>query len=340
MTDVLDDLDPSIVQDDTIKRLPYQFCKHHHVLLEPVSNQYVLYCTDHLSIFTYTEVQKLLYETPFVLQKIDQISLDKLISRYYQENLGSTSSTIDNIQSDLESNSISDYLPEPEDLLNDSDEAPIIRLINAIIAEAIRDNASDIHIEPDELVVNIRFRIDGVLRPILQPDVKLASFLISRIKIMSKLDIAEKRIPQDGRIALRLGSHSIDIRVSTLPGNLGERVVLRILDKENTRLALNDLGLEQAQRKQIENLITLPHGIILVTGPTGSGKTTTLYAMLNELDKSEKNIITIEDPVEYQLQGVSQTQVDSKVGLTFSKGLRAILRQDPDVVMVGEIRDK
>jgi general secretion pathway protein E len=321
--------------------IPYQFAKKQHLLVTSDNDQLTLFHSDNCDADALQEIFRFLpSDTSLNLEHIEEAELERLISQTYQQNLDQSSAAMDMIQSDPGLSDIIDALPEPDDLLEDADEAPIIRLINAMISQAIKENASDIHIEPDGKNVNIRFRIDGVLRKVIEPEISLAPFLVSRIKIMAKLDIAEKRLPQDGRITLRIGTHSVDIRVSTLPGNQGERIVLRILDKQNTRLSLDQLGLSQDQTDSIKSLVAMPHGIILVTGPTGSGKTTSLYAMLNQLDKHEKNIITIEDPVEYQLEGISQTQVDRKAELTFARGLRAILRQDPDVVMVGEIRDQ
>ena len=228
---------------------------------------------------------------------------------------------------------------EPEDLLESQDEAPIIRLINALLSEAVKENASDIHIEPFENRLSIRLRVDGVLREILEPPRALAPVIVSRIKVMAKLDIAEKRLPQDGRIGLRLVGRSVDVRVSTLPSGHGERVVLRLLDKQAGRLELRQLGMCAEHYEAMERVISRPHGIVLVTGPTGSGKTTTLYSALMRLNDRSRNILTVEDPIEYYLDGIGQTQINTKVDMTFARGLRAILRQDPDVVMVGEIRD-
>jgi len=230
-------------------------------------------------------------------------------------------------------------LPEPSDLLESDDDAPIIRLINAVLTAAIKENASDIHIEPFENRLVVRFRVDGVLREVLQSRRAVAPLVVSRIKVMSKLDIAEKRLPQDGRISLRIAGRAVDVRVSTMPSGHGERVVLRLLDKNAGRLDLGQLGMEPKDRKLIDELIHRPHGIILVTGPTGSGKTTTLYAALEIINDNTRNIMTVEDPIEYYIDGIGQSQVNTKVDMTFARGLRAILRQDPDVVMVGEIRD-
>jgi len=224
-------------------------------------------------------------------------------------------------------------------LLESDDDAPIIKLINAMLGEAIKEGASDIHIETFEKALSIRFRVDGVLRDVLSPSRKLAPLLVSRVKVMAKLDIAEKRVPQDGRISVRIGGRAVDVRVSTMPSSHGERVVLRLLDKNATRLDLLSLGMRDVIQQQFRHLIERPHGIILVTGPTGSGKSTTLYAGLQQINSNERNILTVEDPIEFDIDGIGQTQVNPKVDMTFARGLRAILRQDPDVVMVGEIRD-
>jgi general secretion pathway protein E len=231
-------------------------------------------------------------------------------------------------------------LPTADDLLDSADDAPAIRLINGIIAEAARQGVSDIHIEPYETGLVVRMRVDGVLRETLRMPAHVAPVVVSRIKVMARLDIAERRLPQDGRIGLTLGGKLLDVRVSTLPSRAGERVVLRILDKENAGITLDVLGMTADTNALLREALSEPNGIILVTGPTGSGKTTTLYAGLRLLNDGTRNILTVEDPVEYAMDGVGQTQVNAKVGLTFAAGLRAILRQDPDVVMVGEIRDR
>ncbi len=234
---------------------------------------------------------------------------------------------------------VAEDLREPADLLESADDAPIIRLINAVISEAIRENASDIHIEPFESRLSIRLRVDGVLRQVMEPPIAIAALLVSRIKIMAKLDIAEKRVPQDGRISLRIANRPVDVRVSTIPSGSGERVVLRLLDKQAGRLRLEQIGMDARTTAAIDRIIHLPHGIFLVTGPTGSGKTTTLYAALSRINDRSRNLMTVEDPIEYYIDGIAQTQVNTRVDMTFARGLRAILRQDPDVVMVGEIRD-
>ncbi len=235
--------------------------------------------------------------------------------------------------------SLAEELPQSEDLLESEDDAPIIKLINAMLGEAIKESASDIHIETFEHALSIRFRVDGVLRDVLSPSRKLAPLLVSRVKVMAKLDIAEKRVPQDGRISVRIGGRAVDVRVSTMPSSHGERVVMRLLDKNAVQLDLAQLGMVPNLHQAFRALIHKPHGILLVTGPTGSGKSTTLYAGLQTINSEDRNILTVEDPIEFDLAGIGQTQVNPKVDMTFARGLRAMLRQDPDVVMVGEIRD-
>ncbi|WP_449556069.1 type II secretion system ATPase GspE [Huaxiibacter chinensis] len=260
------------------------------------------------------------------------------VSACYQQNDASHQVMTD-MGNEFDLHELVESLPEDNELLDSDDGAPVVRLINAILSEAVREGASDVHIEPFEKLLIIRFRIDGMLRQVLTPPVQLSRYLISRIKVMAKLDIAEKRLPQDGRISLRLAGRTIDVRVSTLPASHGERVVLRILDKGSAALTLEHSGMNLLQRESLQQQLQLPHGIILVTGPTGSGKSTTLYAALRTLYRPEKNVLTIEDPVEYELEGIGQTQVNARIDMTFARGLRAILRQDPDVVMIGEIRD-
>jgi general secretion pathway protein E len=246
---------------------------------------------------------------------------------------------VEDLGEEMDLASLAQSVPETEDLLEQEDDAPIIRLINALLAEAIRENASDIHVETFERDLVVRFRVDGVMREVVKPKRQLAPLLVSRIKVMARLDIAEKRVPQDGRISLRIGGREVDVRVSTMPASNGERVVMRLLDKQAGRLKLDSLGMMPEGLELIRSVVNRPHGIFLVTGPTGSGKTTTLYSSLAELSAKTINILTVEDPIEYNLSGIGQTQVNTKADMTFARGLRAILRQDPDVVMVGEIRD-
>jgi general secretion pathway protein E len=264
---------------------------------------------------------------------------DEALNQAYQSNSTEAMQMVEGIGDDMDLASLADSVPETEDLLEQEDDAPIIRLINAILTEAVKTGASDIHIETYERQLVVRFRIDGVLREVVQPKRELAPLLVSRIKVMAKLDIAEKRIPQDGRIALRVAGREVDIRVSTMPSSSGERVVLRLLDKQAGAIRLESLGMAGQDLATLRKLIYRPYGILLVTGPTGSGKSTTLYASLQEINDRSRNILTVEDPIEYNLPGIGQTQVNTKVDMTFARGLRAILRQDPDVVMIGEIRD-
>lgn len=259
------------------------------------------------------------------------------INRFYGQ-VGSAEDVMDNITGE-DLSSVATEFEKPKDILELTEDAPIIRLLNAILQQAVKERASDIHIEPYEKELEIRMRVDGMLHRVLTPPKIIQDALISRIKIMASLDIAEKRMPQDGRIRLLIGGRDIDIRVSIIPTTHGERAVMRLLDRKQGLIGLWEVGLDKTDVGRLEELLGRTNGIILVTGPTGSGKTTTLYSAINRIHTEEKNIITIEDPVEYQLKGIGQIHVNTKVGLTFASGLRSILRQDPDVIMVGEIRD-
>lgn len=302
-----------------------------------IAPQEVLYATS-ATLTHLLEIASLASDCTHFTRLSPQQFTEKLEHIYQQAN-GSAQLIAEDINNSDDLNALSDEIPTNEDLLNEQSDAPVIRLINAVLSEALKEHASDIHIEVFEKTMSIRFRVDGVLRPVVQPNKKLAALLISRIKIMAKLDIAEKRLPQDGRITLKIGNRNVDVRVSTLPSQHGERVVLRLLDKSSLRLSIDRLDMSEEDTRALRHLIALPHGIILVTGPTGSGKSTTLYALLSALNSPERNVLTIEDPIEYELEGIGQTQVNSRVDMSFARGLRAILRQDPDVVMVGEIRD-
>ena len=273
------------------------------------------------------------------LQELTDDAYDALLQRIYQHGDEDANQMAADIGDELDLAQVAEALPEPEDLLESQDDAPIIRLINALLTQAVKENASDIHIEPLEHRLMVRYRVDGVLREVLSPKRSMAALVVSRIKVMAQLDIAEKRLPQDGRISLRVAGRPVDVRVSTIPASHGERVVLRLLDKQAGRLDLKQLGMPTAIESRMEDLIHRPHGILLVTGPTGCGKTTTLYAALTRLNDKSRNIMTVEDPIEYFIDGIGQTQVNNKVKMDFARGLRAILRQDPDIVMVGEIRD-
>jgi general secretion pathway protein E len=265
--------------------------------------------------------------------------LQARIAAAYAGGESSAAAVVGEVESAVDLSRLMQELPAVEDLLEAADDAPIIRMLNALLTQGVRDGASDIHIEPYERSSAVRFRVDGTLREVVQPNKALHAALISRLKIMAELDISEKRLPQDGRISLRLGTRAIDVRVSTLPGAHGERAVLRLLDKTEARFSLEALGMSGEVLQGFDRLIRQPHGIVLVTGPTGSGKSTTLYASLARMDTATTNVLTVEDPIEYELPGIGQTQVNAKIDLSFAKALRAILRQDPDVIMIGEIRD-
>jgi len=324
----------------TNAELPYSFCKRYGVMavMSPDSGKIKLTLKNDASADAVSEAQRLVGMVEEIEIESD-LEFNRMLSKHFEGNRETSFTEAEKIGGELNLDDVARELSEPEDLLESDDDAPIIRLINALITEAIKENASDIHVEPFESRLSIRFRVDGVLREVLEPPRQIASLLVSRIKVMAQLDIAEKRLPQDGRIALKVADRPVDIRVSTLPSGHGERVVMRLLDKQAGRLDLEQLGMGKEEEKRLENMIQKPHGIILVTGPTGSGKTTSLYAMLSVLNDASRNILTVEDPVEYDLDGIGQTPVNTKVDMTFAKGLRAILRQDPDVVMVGEIRD-
>lgn len=319
-----------------LRRPPFAFAKRHGVIVQERRNDSVsITCRHDVTLSAVAELRRFV-GLPLDLEKVDSETFDRALQAAYEG--GSNMQMMEDLGDD-DLFKAAEALAEPEDLLEAEDDAPIIRLINALLTEAIKENASDIHVESYENRMVVRFRVDGVLREVLAPKRAVGPQLISRIKIMAKLDIAEKRVPQDGRISVKIAGRAVDVRVSTLPSSHGERVVMRLLDKQAGRLDLEHLGMVQDQRERFDDIIHKPHGIILVTGPTGSGKTTTLYAGLSRLNDRQRNIMTVEDPVEYHIDGIAQTQVNPKVDMTFAQGLRAILRQDPDVVMLGEIRD-
>ena len=321
--------------------LSYDFCKTHGILLNTTEQgELEILCLHSVNHQSLNEIKRLCTGQSVKFKAISTDEFEQLIQNKFANQNRSSSEVLDRLEEDIMSFSdIASALEEPEDLLNSEDDAPIIRLLNSIFFEAIRENASDVHIEPYEKIMHIRFRLDGVLKDVLTTKSQVAPLLVSRIKVLAKLDIAEKRVPQDGRLSLKLGGKAIDLRVSTIPAAYGERVVLRLLNKEKSLMDLTNLGMPTELLEQFIKIINLPHGIILVTGPTGSGKTTTLYSALKKMDSSRLNIMTVEDPIEYYFDNISQTQVNTKAGMTFAKGLRAILRQDPDVVLIGEIRD-
>lgn len=321
-------------------RIDFSYAKEHNLALgKNEHGDTVVYTTRDL---TQKELLEVIRHVGFDFEVVqtEAQSFNEILTKAYQLDSNEAKQLMNDIGSEVDFFSIAEDLgSSSEDLLESEDDAPIIRLINAMLSEAIKEGASDVHVECYEKELVIRFRVDGILKEIMRQPRQMGPLLISRIKVMAKLDIAEKRVPQDGRITLRIGGRAVDVRVSTLPSSHGERVVLRLLDKNAVHLELADLGMTEENREKIQSIIRKPHGIILVTGPTGSGKSTTLYAALSNVDTKAQNVMTVEDPIEYDLEGVGQTQVNAKVDMTFARGLRAILRQDPDVVMVGEIRD-
>jgi general secretion pathway protein E len=320
------------------RHFPFQFATHHKVLLDHDAQGYLVLARNKLDLDLITEIQRYLGGS-YAVKQVGEEEFQEQLRRLYQKDSREAEQVAEDLGSDINLSRIADEIPETSELMDAEDDAPVIRLINALLSQAVQDKASDIHIETFEDHSVVRFRIDGVLHEVLKPKRMLAPMLISRLKVMGRLDIAEKRVPQDGRISIKIAGHAVDIRMSTMPSAHGERVVLRLLDKQAGLLQLDQLQMNPKVYEGFKRSLQSPHGILLVTGPTGSGKTTTLYAGLTHINQTSRNILTIEDPVEYTLKGVGQTQVNTKVDMTFARGLRAILRQDPDVVMVGEIRD-
>jgi general secretion pathway protein E len=332
-------LEPHQLDPTLLAKVPIGFSKRHELLpvtqvngrvVVAIADPLNLFALDDLRIVLASDVSPVIVSAKKILHCINQV-YDRAVTDSAEqviEDMGAES--LDRLASEL---------VEPEDLLEATDEAPIIRLVNSLLFEAVKDRASDIHFEPYEQELAVRYRIDGLLYNILTPPKRFQNSIISRIKIMANLDIAEKRLPQDGRIGIKIAGRAVDIRVSVIPTAHGERVVLRLLDKGSRLVGLEEVGLDADQLRVMDQLIRMSHGILLVTGPTGSGKSTTLYGVLSKINSSDINIITIEDPIEYQIKGIGQIQVNPKINLTFANGLRSILRQDPDVIMVGEIRD-
>jgi len=325
--------------DDTIPveptRLSYGYARRNGVMIETRPDGPVCLHRRTAALEALLEVRRL-HDGAIPFETVEDAVFDNLL----REQTGDAADAAADISVDGDDlAALAEDAAAIDDLLDSRDDAPVVRLINAILLQAVRESVSDVHIETEERRLVVRFRIDGVLREVLAPPRSLAPLLVSRIKVMARLDIAEKRNPHDGRVTLRIGGMDVDVRVSTIPTQHGERVVLRLLDRNTSGLDLGHLGMEAEDLAALRRMIQRPHGIVLVTGPTGSGKTTTLYAALTELNDRKRNIMTVEDPVEYALDGVGQMQVNSRIDLTFARGLRAILRQDPDVIMVGEIRD-
>ena len=328
------DLDPQ-----TVRLLPYAFAKAKGVLAARMSGGALeVWIRPYPQAATLAEVRRMagkaLREVLLTPEEFEHC-----LALAYTREPSAAETIVEDIGESVDLAKLTEQLPEVADLLEAENDAPIIRLINALLTQAVREGASDVHLEIFDSRALVRFRVDGALRDVVEPRRGLHPAMVSRIKVMASLDIAEKRLPQDGRIALRIAGRAIDVRVSTIPTANGERVVLRLLDKQAGRLTLDALGMSAPARDAVDAMIAAPHGIFLVTGPTGSGKTTTLYSALTRLDRKTRNILTVEDPVEYELDGIGQTQVNPRIEMTFARALRAILRQDPDVVMIGEIRD-
>ena len=319
-------------------RLPYGFAKAHGVVLaRGADDAPVCRHRADAAIEALVEAQRAA-GTLVAFEALDAAAFEAALGALYRDSASEAAQAADDADDDLAA--LADSAASVDDLLDQKDDAPVVRLINALLLEAVKEGASDVHIETEERRLVVRFRIDGVLREVIEPKRALAPLLVSRIKVMGRLDIAEKRLPQDGRVSLRVGGYELDVRVSTIPSQFAERVVLRLLDRGQTRLGIAHLGMSDRDREAFERVLARPDGLVLVTGPTGSGKTTTLYAALDLLNDRSRNIMTVEDPIEYSMDGVGQMQVNAKADLTFARGLRAILRQDPDVIMIGEIRDR
>jgi general secretion pathway protein E len=322
-----------------VLRLPYAFARASRlVLLAETDKEIEVLAAPGADLAALGEIRRC-FGKPLAVNTVELPLFERHLAEVYSQGDQTAAEVADDIGQDLDLARLVEEMPPLEDLLDSQHDAPVIRMINALLTQAVREGASDIHVEPFERHSVVRFRLDGALRDVVQPNRALHAALVSRVKIMAHLDIAEKRLPQDGRIGVRIAGRPVDVRVSTLPTHHGERVVMRLLDKSSIRLDLATLGMAADTLERVDELIRQPHGILLVTGPTGSGKTTTLYAALSRLDSAQQNIMTVEDPVEYDLPGVAQIQVNSRVDLDFARALRSILRQDPDVVMIGEIRD-
>ena len=330
---------PDEVDAELVQKVPINFAKQARIIpLRMEGDSVALAVADPLDT-TVLDHARLLLQTNITPYLALGSTVVDAINSIYDRSVNEAEQLVGEMEAaDLDT--VAHQLEEPQDLLDTDDEAPIIRLVNSLLFRAAKESASDIHVEPMERELLVRFRIDGVLHEVIKPPKRYQSSILSRVKIMAQLNIAEKRLPQDGRIRIKLAGRDIDIRVSTIPTSFGERIVMRLLDKSATLLDLAEIGMSGDTLKHVDSLIRRSHGIILVTGPTGSGKTTTLYGALARINTPDLNILTVEDPVEYQLKGIGQMAINPKIGLTFAAGLRSFLRQDPDVIMVGEIRDK
>ena len=329
---------PADIKTDFTERVPISFLKQHKMVPIATADESFFAINDPNSFQSLDDLKRVLNYDTYKTVLVPSQQIFNAINFAYDM----TQTSADEVMQDIDDEDperLFSEIQEIGDLLDDTSDSPVIRLVNLMFSQAVRDNASDIHIEPYQNSLKIRQRLDGILHDMLSPPKHVQSALISRVKIMAKLNIAEKRLPQDGRIELKIANKEIDVRVSTLPTAFGERVVLRLLRKSSVMISLTDLGMPQDRFVHFEKQIKAPNGIVLVTGPTGSGKTTTLYAALSSINNSDINIITIEDPIEYRISGIGQVQVNPKIDLTFASGLRSIVRQDPDVILVGEIRD-
>lgn len=336
---VREDLGHIRVPEEFTDRVPMQFARNYNLcavdrengtLRVATSSPFEVYPMDDLAAMLHMEVEPVL---------APRVEITNLINRAYRNKADVVDEALDKLE-DTSIDDLSAMITDTEDLLDVANKAPIIKLVNMILFQALKMRASDVHIQPYEDKLQIRYRIDGILYDMESPPKKVQDAIISRIKVMGKMDIAERRIPQDGRATIKVGESEVDVRISSVPTNYGERIVMRLLDKSSNVYKLEEIGLDPRHLEMVNRYATMSHGIIFVTGPTGSGKTTTLYAVLSRINSQEKNVITIEDPIEYHLPGISQIQVSNKKGLTFAAGLRSLLRQDPDIMMVGEVRDE
>lgn len=335
--ETIDSIKDEDIDISLFKEIPLAFAKNNLIMpIKRTDDSLVAAVVGEAGFFALRELAKKYNLKPYPLMAGAGVIIDAINRVYGQK--GSAVEVMDNITGE-DLSSVATEFERPRDILELTEEAPIIRLLNAVLQQAVKERASDIHIEPYERELEVRLRVDGILRRVLTPPKIIHDALISRVKIMANLDIAEKRLPHDGRIRLLIGGNDIDIRVSIVPTSFGERAVLRLLDRKQGLIGLWEIGFNKGDERRMEELLKRTNGVLLVTGPTGSGKTTTLYAALNRIHTEEKNIMTVEDPVEYQLKGIGQIHVNPKIGLTFASGLRSILRQDPDIIMLGEIRD-
>ncbi|MBE9533585.1 MAG: type II secretion system ATPase GspE, partial [Proteobacteria bacterium] len=339
--EVMESIDDKELRFDLVEQLPIQYLKKHEIFpFQSEDGTLRIAVNDPLDLEVLDDLRILYGQNEIRPVLVPAREILSAINRTY----GQANDTAEQIMQDLDEEEGSQHLftelEVGEDLLDETSDAPIIKLVNHIFSQAVKSQASDIHIEPYQQRLQVRFRLDGVLHNVLSPPRRLHAAIVSRIKVMARLDIAEKRLPQDGRTEVKIGERLVDVRVSCLPTAFGERVVLRLLEKSGKLLSMKEIGLTAAALAEMKRLLHLSHGIILVTGPTGSGKTTTLYAALSHINSPDKNILTIEDPIEYQLDGIGQMQVNPKINLTFARGLRSMVRQDPDIILVGEIRDR